>query len=66
MAKAMHQVSATDLARRVLTHSSSSPAALGDKADAMLADVEARLLPFSRDGFLEETLMAAASVARRL
>jgi SAM-dependent methyltransferase len=64
--EATHQVSATDLARRVLTHSSSSPAALGDKADAMLADIEARLLPFSRDGLLEETLMAAASVARRL
>jgi SAM-dependent methyltransferase len=66
MVKATHRVSATDLARRVLTHSSSSPAALGDKADAMLADIEARLLPFARDGILTETLMAAASVARRL
>jgi SAM-dependent methyltransferase len=65
MVKATHQVSATDLARRVLTHSSSSPAALGDKAEAMLVDIEARLLPFARDGVLEETLMAAASVARR-
>jgi hypothetical protein len=64
--EAAHEVSAADLARRVLTHSSSSPAALGDRADAMLADIEARLLPFSRDGLLEETLMAAASVARRL
>ena len=66
MVKATHQVSAADLAQRVLTFSSSSPAALGDKADAMLDDVEARLLPFARDGLLEETLMAAASVARRL
>jgi SAM-dependent methyltransferase len=65
MVKATHRLSATDLARRVLTHSSSSPAALGDKADAMLADVEARLLPFARDGVVEETLMAAAGVARR-
>ena len=60
-----HEVSAADLARRVLTYSSSSPAALGDKADAMLADIEARLSPFSRDGVLTETLMSAASVARR-
>ena len=65
MVKATHEIGATDLARRVLTHSSSSPAALGDKADAMLADIEARLLPFSRDGILKETLMSAASVARR-
>ena len=62
---ATHEVSAADLARRVLTFSSSSPAALGDRADAMLADIEARLLPFARDGVLEETLMSAASVARR-
>jgi SAM-dependent methyltransferase len=61
-----HEVSAADLARRVLTFSSSSPAALGDKADAMLADIEARLLPFGRDGVLGETLMSAASIARRL
>src|ERR1700754_136834 len=63
--QATHEVSAADLARRVLTFSSSSPAALGDKADTMLADIEARLLPFSRDGVLQETLMSAASVARR-
>jgi SAM-dependent methyltransferase len=63
--EAMHEVSAADLARRVLTFSSSSPAAVGDRAEAMLADVEARLLPFSGDGILNETLVAAASVARR-
>jgi SAM-dependent methyltransferase len=62
---ATHEVSAIDLARRVLTFSSSSPAALGDNAEAMLADIEARLRPFSRDGVLEETLMSFASVARR-
>jgi SAM-dependent methyltransferase len=65
MVQAIHEVSATDLARRVLTFSSSSPAALGDRAEAMLADVEARLLPFSRDGVIRETLLSAASVARR-
>jgi SAM-dependent methyltransferase len=63
--EATHEVSAADLARRVLTFSSSSPAAVGDRAEAMLADVEARLLPFSGDGILNETLVAAASVARR-
>ncbi len=65
MVKATHKVSAADLAWRVLTHSSSSPAALGDKAEAMLDDVERRLLPFSRDGVLHEEVMAAASIARR-
>jgi SAM-dependent methyltransferase len=61
-----HEVSANDLARRVLTFSSSSPAALGDRVEAMLADIEARLLPFSRNGVLQETLMSVAGVARRL
>jgi hypothetical protein len=61
-----HEVSAKDLAWRVLTFSSSSPAALGDRIDAMLADVEARLAPFSRDGVLTETLVSVANVARRL
>lgn len=65
MVEATHEVSAADLARRVLTFSSSSPAAIGDKAEAMLADIEARLLPFARDGVIEETLWSAASVARR-
>jgi ubiquinone/menaquinone biosynthesis C-methylase UbiE len=60
-----HEVSAKDLARRVLTFSSSSPAALGNRVDAMLVDIEARLLPFSRDGVLAETLVSAADVARR-
>ena len=45
-----HQISVRDLARRVLTFSSSSPDALGDKAEAMLRDVEQHLLPLSHDG----------------
>jgi SAM-dependent methyltransferase len=61
-----HEVSAKDLAWRVLTFSSSSPAALGDNVDTMLADIEARLLSLSRDGVLTETLVSAADVARRL
>jgi ubiquinone/menaquinone biosynthesis C-methylase UbiE len=60
-----HEVSAGDLAQRVLTFSSSSPAALGDGVDAMLADVEARLMPFSHDGHLTETLVSAADIVRR-
>lgn len=61
-----HEVSVKDLAWRVLTFSSSSPAALGDKIEAMLTDVETRLSPFSRDGVLTETLVSVANVARRL
>ena len=60
-----HRVSVSDLAQRVLTFSSSSPAALGDRVDAMLADIEARLSPFGRDGLLTETVLSAAQVARR-
>jgi hypothetical protein len=54
-----------DLAKRVLTFSSSSPEVLGDKAEAMLADVAERLLPFSRDGRVAETLVSTAQVVRR-
>ena len=55
----------SDLARRVLTFSSSSPDALGDTAEAMLRDVEQRLLPLSRDGVVTEVLTSTAQVARR-
>ena len=55
-------ISAADLAQRVLTFSSSSPAILGDKADAMLRDVEARLLPFGHQGMLSEIVIASAKV----
>jgi hypothetical protein len=57
-------VSAGDLARRVLTFSGSSPAVLGDRADAMLQDVEQRLLPFSRHGMIEEVVVSKAAIAR--
>jgi SAM-dependent methyltransferase len=59
-----HQVSVSDLARRVLTFSSSSPAILGNKAEPMLRDVEQRLLPLSRDGFLTEIVVSTAQVAK--
>jgi len=60
-----HEVAIADLARRVLTFSPSSPAALGDKVGAMLNDVEKRLAPFGRDGRLTETVISAAQLARR-
>jgi ubiquinone/menaquinone biosynthesis C-methylase UbiE len=58
------EVSASYLARRVLTFSSSSPAALGDRVEAMLADVEARLAPFGRDGLITEIVVSRADIAR--
>lgn len=60
-----HEIRVKDLARRVLTFSSSTPAALGDSVEAMLADVEARLLPFSRGDVVAETVVSTADVARR-
>jgi ubiquinone/menaquinone biosynthesis C-methylase UbiE len=60
-----HEISVGDLARRVLTFSSSSPQVLGDKTDAMLADVEARLAPLSDNGLLTEIVVSTAQVARR-
>jgi SAM-dependent methyltransferase len=59
-----HEISTSDLARRVLTFSSSSPEVLGDKSDAMLRDVERRLLPFSRGGLIREVVISTAQVAR--
>jgi SAM-dependent methyltransferase len=57
-----HRLSVDDLAQRVLSFSSSSPAILGDRADAMLAEVRAALLPFGDDGWIEETLETSATV----
>jgi hypothetical protein len=59
------QLSVRDLARRVLTFSSSSPGVLGDKAEPMLRDVERRLLPLSCEGFLTEVVVSTAQVAKR-
>ena len=60
-----HEVSVSDLAQRVLTFSSSSPAALGDKVDAMLTNIEARLSSFSHSGSVTETLVSAADIIQR-
>ena len=58
------EISASDLAQRVLTFSTSSPAVLGDRASAMLQDIEQRLLPFSRDGMLTEVVLSSADIVR--
>jgi SAM-dependent methyltransferase len=60
-----HEIGVADLARRVLTFSSSSPGALGNRAEPMLRDVERRLAPFSRDGAITEALLTVAQVAKR-
>jgi SAM-dependent methyltransferase len=60
-----HAISTSDLAQRVLTYSSSSPAVLGGKVDAMLADVEARLESFSRAGRITDVVISTAQVVRR-
>jgi SAM-dependent methyltransferase len=59
-----HEISVHDLAQRVLTFSSSSPELLGDKVDAMLRDVEQRLLPSSRGGVVTEIVASIAQVVR--
>jgi SAM-dependent methyltransferase len=59
------QTSVADLAQRVLTYSSSSPAALGDKVEPMLRDVEACLMPWSRNGLVTEVVVSTAQIARR-
>jgi ubiquinone/menaquinone biosynthesis C-methylase UbiE len=59
------KVSVNDLARRVLTFSSSSPAVLGNKTEPMLRDVERRLLPLSCEGFLTEVVVSIAQLAKR-
>jgi ubiquinone/menaquinone biosynthesis C-methylase UbiE len=60
-----HEVGVNDLARRVLTYSSSSPEVLGDRVEAMLRDMEQRLLPFSRNGVVTEAFVSVAQVAKR-
>ena len=63
--KTSHEISVRDLARRVLTFSSSSPDVLGERVEAMLRDVQAHLLPLAREGLLTEVVVSAAQVAVR-
>jgi hypothetical protein len=59
-----HEVRVKDLARRILTFSTSSPGELGDKVEEMLRDVERRLLPLSNAGAVHEVVVSTAQVAR--
>jgi len=59
------QISVSDLARRVLTFSSSSPAVLGNKVEPMLRDVQQRLLPLSCEGSVTEVVVSTAQAAKR-
>ncbi len=59
------RISVSDLARRVLTFSSSSPAVIGTQVEEMLRDVEDRLLPLSQAGLLTEIVLSTARVARQ-
>ena len=61
-----HELSARDLAYRILTLSGSSPAALGDKVNTMLHDVERRLLPFSRAGSSRRSSLRMRTLRSRL
>jgi ubiquinone/menaquinone biosynthesis C-methylase UbiE len=63
--ESVKETSVADLAQRILTFSSSSPAALGEKVEPMLRDVEARLMPVSRNGVLTEFVVSTAQIARR-
>jgi SAM-dependent methyltransferase len=60
-----HAIGVRDLARRVLTFSSSSPDVLGDEVEAMLRDVEQRLLPLSQDGWITEVVVTTAQQVKR-
>jgi ubiquinone/menaquinone biosynthesis C-methylase UbiE len=60
-----HEISVRDLARRVLTFSSSSPEVIGDRVEAMLRDVEQHLLAFSHDGRITEVVTTTAQVVKR-
>ncbi|KJC46977.1 methylase [Bradyrhizobium sp. LTSP849] len=60
-----HAVSVQDLTRRTLTYSSSSPDALGENVEAMLHEVEERLVSFSRDGMIAETIISTAQIVKR-
>ena len=57
-----HQVRVEDLARRLLTYSSSSPAVLGDKVETVLREVEAHLRPMSDAGIIDEAVLSTAQV----
>lgn len=60
-----HLVGLHDLAKRILTYSSSSPEALGDNVEAALRDVENHLVSFHRDYAIAETIVSTAQIVKR-
>ena len=59
-----HTVAVDDLVRRALSFSITSPAVLGDRRPQFEAEVRQALMPISRDGWLEEELVAKATIFR--
>lgn len=57
-------VSVEDLAQRILSFSTTSPAILGDRIDAMLEDARRTLMPLSNSGMIAETVESSATIVR--
>jgi SAM-dependent methyltransferase len=53
-----------DLVQRVLSFSSTSPALLGDRVDAVLEEARALLEPYAKNGHIAETVETTASIIR--
>jgi len=60
-----HLVGLYDLAKRILTYSSSSPEALGDNVEAALREVENHLVSYHCDGAIAETIVSTAQIVKR-
>jgi SAM-dependent methyltransferase len=57
-------VSMEDLVQRVLSFSSTSPALLGDRVEAVLEEARQILKPFGADGMITETVESTATIIR--
>ncbi|GLS19319.1 methyltransferase [Labrys miyagiensis] len=53
-----------DLVHRILSFSSTSPAILGDRVDAVLEEARGVLAPFGQDGRIIETVESTATIIR--
>jgi ubiquinone/menaquinone biosynthesis C-methylase UbiE len=61
----MREVSIPELVCRALSKSNTSPATLGDRRSAFEADITAAVEPYAHDGFLEEEILATATIFAR-
>jgi SAM-dependent methyltransferase len=61
-----HRVTVPDLIGRALSKSNTSPEALGDRRHAFEAALTEALKPFAESGFLDEEIIAVATVIRRV